>query len=52
MEARQSEIYNKAARPIVDSLFEGFNGTIFAYGQTCSGKTYTMQGPSIVDIDV
>jgi kinesin family protein 3/17 len=32
METRQSEIYNKAARPIVDSLFEGFNGTIFAYG--------------------
>jgi len=42
MEAKQSEVYNSAARPIVDSLMEGFNGTIFAYGQTCSGKTFTM----------
>jgi hypothetical protein len=25
-------------------LLEGFNGTIFAYGQTSSGKTFTMQG--------
>jgi hypothetical protein len=24
----------------------GFNGTVFAYGQTAAGKTYTMQGPS------
>jgi kinesin family protein 5 len=28
---------------------EGFNGTIFAYGQTASGKTFTMQGPDIGD---
>lgn len=26
---------------------KGFNGTIFAYGQTSSGKTFTMEGPSI-----
>ena len=25
----------------------GFNATIFAYGQTSSGKTFTMEGPSI-----
>jgi kinesin family member 5 len=29
---------------------EGFNGTVFAYGQTSSGKTHTMLG-SIVDPD-
>ena len=28
---------------------EGFNGTVFAYGQTSSGKTFTMQGPDIYD---
>jgi len=28
----------------VECIFEGFNGTIFAYGQTSSGKTFTMQG--------
>ena len=28
---------------------EGYNGTIFAYGQSGSGKTYTMYGPDIFD---
>lgn len=32
------------ALPVVDSVLDGFNGTIFAYGQTGSGKTYTMSG--------
>jgi kinesin family protein 5 len=31
---------------------EGFNGTIFAYGQTSSGKTHTMQGPDIEDMEM
>lgn len=30
--------------PLVESVIEGFNGTIFAYGQTGCGKTHTMQG--------
>ena len=29
---------------------EGFNGTVFAYGQTSSGKTHTMLGSSIEDL--
>ncbi|XP_025073915.1 kinesin-related protein 4-like [Pogonomyrmex barbatus] len=33
-------------RPIVDAAVNGFNGTVFAYGQTSSGKTYTMMGTS------
>jgi kinesin family protein 5 len=41
---KQKEIYEFAAKNIIDSVFEGFNGTIFAYGQTSSGKTFTMQG--------
>jgi len=28
----------------ISGFLEGYNGTIFAYGQTSSGKTYTMQG--------
>ena len=32
------------ARPIVDNVLEGYNGTIFAYGQTGTGKTFTMEG--------
>jgi kinesin family protein 5 len=31
---------------------DGFNGTIFAYGQTSSGKTHTMQGPDIEDLEM
>lgn len=30
--------------PIIDNVFEGYNGTIFAYGQTGTGKTHTMEG--------
>ena len=33
-------------------MLEGFNGTIFAYGQTSSGKTHTMQGPNIEDLEM
>lgn len=51
MTANQKDVYDVAAKPIIDSVLEGFNGTIFAYGQTSSGKTHTMQGPDIEDIE-
>ena len=40
----QADIYSATAMDIVDRVMEGFNGTIFAYGQTGAGKTYTMTG--------
>jgi kinesin family protein 5 len=40
----QGLIYEKSAKPIIESVLEGFNGTVFAYGQTSSGKTHTMMG--------
>lgn len=40
----QKEIYEDAALPIVHNVFEGYNGTIFCYGQTGTGKTHTMEG--------
>ena len=43
-DSRQMDVYNLTARPIVDCVLEGYNGTIFAYGQTGTGKTYTMEG--------
>ncbi|XP_052794799.1 kinesin-like protein KIF3A [Mya arenaria] len=43
-DAKQVDIYNESARPIVDFVLEGYNGTIFAYGQTGTGKTFTMEG--------
>ena len=37
-------MFKQAALPIVESVLEGYNGTIFAYGQTGTGKTHTMEG--------
>ncbi len=37
-------LYEKQCRPIVQACMEGYNGTIFAYGQTSSGKTFTLMG--------
>lgn len=48
-DASQKEVYDYAAKPIIDGVLKGFNGTVFAYGQTASGKTYTMEGPSMKD---
>lgn len=45
-ETTNEEIYENLAKPIVSKVIDGFNGTIFAYGQTSSGKTYTMMGNS------
>ncbi|KAI4493729.1 PREDICTED: kinesin-II 85 kDa subunit [Polistes canadensis] len=43
-DSTQVDIYNETARPIVDKVLQGYNGTILAYGQTGTGKTYTMSG--------
>ena len=40
----QEDIYNFGVKGIIDSVLDGYNGTVLAYGQTSSGKTYTMQG--------
>jgi chromosome segregation ATPase len=42
--AKNVEVYDRVAKNIVLSTMEGKNGTIFAYGQTSSGKTHTMMG--------
>ncbi|KAL3841306.1 hypothetical protein ACJMK2_019469, partial [Sinanodonta woodiana] len=39
-------IYNEIAYPLIEGVTEGYNGTIFAYGQTGCGKSFTMQGIS------
>ena len=40
----QEKIYEESAFSLVESVVEGYNGTIFAYGQTGCGKTFTMMG--------
>ncbi|KAM8976682.1 kinesin heavy chain isoform 2-T2 [Pelodytes ibericus] len=40
----QEQVYHACAMQIVKDVLAGYNGTIFAYGQTASGKTHTMEG--------
>ena len=42
-QSTQDEVYNSAARPLIEDLFSGYYATVFAYGQTGGGKTYTME---------
>lgn len=42
--ASQTSIYESTAFNLIESVMEGYNGTIFAYGQTGCGKTFTMMG--------
>ncbi|KAI1177354.1 P-loop containing nucleoside triphosphate hydrolase protein [Nemania sp. FL0916] len=42
--ADQSMIYEDVVKPILEEMLSGYNCTIFAYGQTGTGKTYTMSG--------
>ncbi|VAH89466.1 unnamed protein product [Triticum turgidum subsp. durum] len=42
--SQQRAIYDHAVAPIVDDVLEGYNCTVFAFGQTGTGKTYTMEG--------
>ena len=44
----QEQMYEKVAKKTVVDFTEGYNGTIFAYGQSGSGKTYSMLGPDSV----
>ncbi|KAG7463098.1 hypothetical protein MATL_G00191830 [Megalops atlanticus] len=42
--AKQIEVYRSVVFPIVDEVIMGYNCTVFAYGQTGTGKTFTMEG--------
>uniref|UniRef100_A0A0N5BCT8 Kinesin-like protein n=1 Tax=Strongyloides papillosus TaxID=174720 RepID=A0A0N5BCT8_STREA len=44
MDSTAEQVYNDIVYPLVESVVEGYNGTVFAYGQTGSGKTFSMQG--------
>ena len=43
-ETQNYQIFTKLVQPLIDSAMNGFNVTVLAYGQTASGKTYTMMG--------
>lgn len=43
-EASQVDVYENTTRPLLDSILDGFNSTVFAYGATGCGKTHTILG--------
>ena len=47
----QEEVFNISAKPAVISVLEGYNSTVFAYGQTGTGKTFTMEGFTYNNMD-
>ncbi|XP_043302745.1 kinesin-like protein KIF21A isoform X12 [Cervus elaphus] len=42
IDSQQEQIYTQCIEKLIDGCFEGYNATVFAYGQTGAGKTYTM----------
>ncbi|EDO38070.1 predicted protein, partial [Nematostella vectensis] len=42
--ASQVEVFSKTTKPLIDGVVSGYNATVFAYGATGAGKTYTMLG--------
>lgn len=44
----QDEIFEVCAKNLMLSSFAGYNSTVLAYGQTCSGKTFTMGTDSVL----
>lgn len=43
-ECTQDQVYNNTTRPLLDSVLDGYNATVFAYGATGCGKTHTISG--------
>lgn len=43
-DSAQEQVYNAVVVPTLEEVIQGYNCTIFAYGQTSSGKTHTMEG--------
>jgi kinesin family member 5 len=51
MQSKQSDVFSYSISSTVDDILNGYNGTVFAYGQTGAGKSYTMMGTNIDDED-
>ena len=42
--SKQIDVYNAVVSPLLEQVLDGYNCTVFAYGQTGTGKTFTMEG--------
>jgi len=47
----QENVFTKVAKNAIECVCQGYNATIFAYGSTSSGKTYTMFGNENTEIN-
>ncbi|KAI5797638.1 P-loop containing nucleoside triphosphate hydrolase protein [Geopyxis carbonaria] len=47
MKSKQQDVFDFSIKSTVDDILDGYNGTVFAYGQTGAGKSYTMMGGDI-----
>merc|ERR550519_3344502 len=43
-QSKQLDVYRAVVEPLIAQVLQGYNCTVFAYGQTGTGKTYTMEG--------
>jgi centromeric protein E len=54
--ATTHQIFNDVVEALIQTALEGINATVFAYGQTASGKTYTIRGteesPGIIPLSI
>ena len=48
-DTKQETFYSEVVEPTIEDILNGYNGTVFTYGQSGSGKTYTMFGNDIWD---
>jgi hypothetical protein len=48
----QIDVYMSVVHPIISEVLAGYNCTVFAYGQTGTGKTFTMEGDKSDDASV
>lgn len=49
-ESKQVEVYKAVVAPMISEVLQGYNCTVFAYGQTGTGKTFTMVGDRTKDL--
>lgn len=49
-DSKQVDVYKSVVNPLIEEVLQGYNCTVFAYGQTGTGKTFTMVGEKSQDI--
>ena len=51
-QSTQAEVFDRTLRPMIHDVLNGFESTVFAYGQTGTGKTHTMEGDIASEADM